>query len=362
MESFKDMLKSEESLFKDSVALDYDYIPKIVPYREAEQKKIALCIKPLFQARSGRNLIIFGTPGIGKTVACKHVLNALEEESDEIADQVYVVYVNCWQKNTSYKVLVDMCEQLGYKFTQNKKTDELFKIVKNIVNKKAAVFAFDEIDKVEDINFLYSILEEIYKKTIILITNFKEFSVNLDARIKSRLVPEIMEFRHYNLAETHGILQQRMPYAFHEGVWEKQMFDKIVQKTYEMHDIRSGLYLLREAASAAEDDSSRKVLAKHVDSALSKSDDFSAKSKTSLEDDSKFILEIIKKNSGKKSGEVFRLYQQEGGDGNYKAFQRKIKKLADDGFITTEKITGGSEGTTTIIRYSGTKTKKITDF
>ena len=358
MSLFKDMLKSDETLFKNAVALEYDYIPKLVPYREAEQRKIASCIKPLFQNRNGRNLIIFGSPGIGKTVACKHVLTELEEETDDI----HVVFVNCWQKNTSYKVLVDMCEQLGYKFTQNKKTDELFKIVKNIVNKKAAVFAFDEIDKVEDHDFLYSILEEIYNKTIILITNFKEFSVNLDARIKSRLVPEIMEFKHYNLAETRGILEQRKESAFYDGVWENELFDKIVQKTFEMSDIRVGLYLLKEAANEAENDSSRKVLAKHVDSALSKSDDFSAKSKSSLEDDSKFILEIIKKNSGKKSGEVFRLYQQEGGDGNYKAFQRKIKKLADDGFITTEKITGGSEGTTTIIRYSGTKTKKITDF
>ena len=69
MSLFKGMLGSEESLFLNPVALDYDFMPKLIPYREQEQKHIATCIKPLFQQRSGRNLIITGPPGIGKTVA-----------------------------------------------------------------------------------------------------------------------------------------------------------------------------------------------------------------------------------------------------------------------------------------------------
>ncbi len=30
MALFKDMLKADESLFKNSVALDYDYMPKLI--------------------------------------------------------------------------------------------------------------------------------------------------------------------------------------------------------------------------------------------------------------------------------------------------------------------------------------------
>ena len=76
---FKDILGSSETLFKNDVALDYSFQPKLVPYRENEQRFIANCIKPLFQEKSGKNIFIYGQPGVGKTVACNHILNELEE-------------------------------------------------------------------------------------------------------------------------------------------------------------------------------------------------------------------------------------------------------------------------------------------
>ena len=96
---FDQMLSGDESLFKNPVALDFDFMPKLVPYREGEQEHMASCIKPLFSERSGRNLLIHGPPGVGKTVACRHVLRELEERDEDI----YPLYINCWQKNTSFK-------------------------------------------------------------------------------------------------------------------------------------------------------------------------------------------------------------------------------------------------------------------
>jgi len=90
-ELFKDMLGSEESLFKNEVALNFDYQPKLIPFREIHQKTIASCIKPLFQKRNGKNLFIHGMPGVGKTVACRHVLDELPETTDEIIP----LYINC---------------------------------------------------------------------------------------------------------------------------------------------------------------------------------------------------------------------------------------------------------------------------
>ncbi|MBI4738554.1 AAA family ATPase, partial [Candidatus Woesearchaeota archaeon] len=162
---FNDALRSDQSLFVNELALDYDFLPKLLPYRETQQHYLASCIKPLLADRNGRNVFLHGASGIGKTAAVRFVLRDLEEETDE----VHAFYVNCWQKNTGYKIVIDICEQLGYRLTHNKKTEELFEVVKEIVNKKCAVFCFDEIDKVDDLDFLYSILENIFKKTIILI-------------------------------------------------------------------------------------------------------------------------------------------------------------------------------------------------
>lgn len=356
MAFFKDMLSGGESLFKNAEDLNYDHQPKIVPYREKEMRQIAAAMRPLFQGREGRNVIAFGPSGVGKTVACRHLLDELKDETDDIIP----IYVNCWHKNTSFKILLEICAVLGYKFTQNKRTDELFEVAKKMLNDQAAVFVFDEVDKMAELDFVYNLLEEIYKKSIILISNKKEWIAELDSRIKSRLTAEVLEFKPYNYTEAKGILLQRRETAFATGVWENDAFEAIARKTSEMQDIRSGLYLLKEAGNAAEERSSKKIAMSDVEKAVSKLDEFSIKDKANLQDESKMILDVIKENSGKKIGEIYKIFQEKGGKTAYKTFQRRISKLEEDKFISTKKIAGGSEGATTILSYDAEK--KLTEF
>ncbi len=360
MAGFGDMLRDNESLIKNFVALDFDYQPKRVLFREKEQNLVIMAMKPLFYKNNGRNVFLYGKPGIGKTVAVKNVLKAVEEEDTADLEEVIPIYINCWQRNTSYKVAAAICEELGYKFTQNKKTDELFRIIANIINKSSAAFVFDEIDKAEDFDFLYTLLESIYRKSIVLITNYKEWVVNLEMRLKSRLMPELCEFRPYTLEETKGILKDRIEKAFFENVVDPEAFEIIAKKAYELEDIRAGLHLLRESASNAELRASKKVEAEDAEKAMQKLELLSVKNSDELDDESRFILAIIKKGSGKKIGSLFKQYQESGGSQSYKTFQRKIAKLADNKFVNLRKITGGPEGTTTIVNYL--RTKKLTDF
>ena len=353
---FKNILGSSETLFKNDVALDYSFQPKIVPYREKEQRFVASCIKPLFQEKNGKNIFIFGQPGVGKTVACKHILKELEEETNGITP----LYINCWQRNTTYKIILEICDLMDFKFVQNKKTEELFRWVKQALNKKSVVFVFDEVDKLEDFDFLYMILEEIYRKTIIFITNYKDWLMDLDDRIKSRLIPEIIEFKPYNYEETKGILNQRAEYAFYPNVWNDNAFELIVNKTTDLQDIRTGLYLLKEAGQIAEDKSSRMILVEHAQQALSNIDKFSIKNTSELATDEQLILDLIKNNSGKKIGDIFKIYQNNGGHHVYKSFQRKIDRLQKNKFIVVEKTAGGAEGNTTIIKHNSEK--KLTEF
>jgi len=358
MSMFKDMLKSDESLFKNDLALDFSFQPKLIKHREDEQRQIAACITPLVQKRNGKNIFVYGKPGIGKTIAVKKLLEALDEE--EIEEDIYTIFVNCWQKNTTFKIISEICENVGYKFTQNKKTEELFKIIANILNRKSAVFVFDEVDKVEDIDFIYTILEKIYRKSIILITNHRNYLLGIEERVKSRLATDILEFKPYNEAETKSILEERKNYAFSPGVWENDAFLRVAKKTYELEDIRSGLHLMKEAGLIAESESVKKITLEHINKSLAKLDEVSIKDPCELEDESKFILEIVKKNTGKKIGELFKQYQEESGKSSYKTFQRKIQKLREGKFINVKKITGGAEGSTTIVNYL--RTKKLTEY
>jgi len=352
----KDMLSSDETVIKNENALNFEFVPKMLPFREAQQKYIANCIKPLLQERNGKNLLVYGKPGIGKTAAIKWVFRDLEEETDDVIP----VYINCWQANTSYKMMISICEQIGYTFTQNKRSEELFTVIQQKLNKKAAVFAFDEIDKAEELDLIYSILEGIYRKTILMITNYKESFLDIDERIKSRLTPDSVEFKTYTKNETIEILKQRADYALYPNVLEKDAFEIIADKAFSVGDIRSGIYLIREAALAAEDRSSKKIIIEDVKKAISKLDEFKIKSSDELEQGTKILLETVKENSGQKSGDLYKIYKKRGGDGTYKTFQRRVEKLAKNKFISLEKISGGAEGTTSIITYA--REKKLDEF
>lgn len=342
---FSNMLSSDETLFKNELALDFEFVPKLIPFRESQQHYVAQCIKPLFQKRNGRNLVIHGAPGIGKTVAIKHVFRDLEETTEEIVP----IYINCWQKNTTYKIFDEICHELGWAFTQNKNTAELLKIIEAKSKNKAIVLAFDEIDKAEDYDFLYLLLERLISKTIILITNFSDWLKDLDVRIKSRLVPDQLEFKQYSAEETVQILKQRLDYAFFPGVWETDALQLIGDKTAMYKDIRTGLTMLKEAGFAAEAQSSRKIKKEHAEKALEKVAYMTPKKEDKLEDDLQSILLLAKKHSPSKIGDLYKKYVADGGSGAYRTFQRKIDKLATNKFITVKKITGGAEGTTSII-------------
>ncbi len=350
-----DVLHGNESLFRDTVALSYDYIPKLVPFRENEQRTVAACIKPLFNRQGGRNILVYGLPGVGKTVAIRHVLNEIEEHTDDVIP----LYINCWKKNTSYKILLEICDLIGYKFTHNKTTTDLFSVIKDKLNKYSVVFCFDEADKLEDSDFLYFILEDIYRCSLVLITNYKNWLAAIDERIKSRLTPELLEFRPYNDKEVREILRQRLEFAFVSDVWQDDAFAQVVEQTTQCEDVRAGLYLLKESGISAEESGSKKITIEYVQKSLGKMREFTIKQTQELEDDAKFVLSLVQEHSGKRIGELFEVYKEKGGLRAYKSFQRKIRALAEASFIDLEKVTGGAGGNTTIVRQ---KDKKLTEF
>lgn len=372
MSLFQDLLKSGETLFRDTVWLSYDFQPKILFGREAEQRQFASAIKPLLEGRTGRNLFVYGAPGIGKTTACKHVLRELEETTDEVIP----LYINCWKENTTYKVFYKICFDLGFKFIQQAKTTDLLHMIKQKLNKSSvssvnkggsssgttttttsAVFIFDEIDKLEEYDFLYSVLEDIYRKSVMVITNYRDSYAELDERVRSRFSPEFLYFRPYTEAEIAAILKQRRDYAFVPGCWDEEAFTEIVEKCLELKDIRAGLYLMQETGNIAEEKSSRRITLQHVADASKKVEDFTVKSKAELDEELQHLLALVKQQSGKKIGDMYDVYAGEGGILSYKSFQRRLQKLEEGKFIAFEKQ-HSKEGSTTIVNYE----KKLTEF
>ena len=258
-----------ETIFRNPGMLEEEYLPRLLPYREDQHKYLADCVKPVLFGRPGKNVVISGATGIGKTACARFLIRELKEQTDN----VFPVYINCWKRDTTYRVIHHIGEQIGIKpyMMERKRADEIFDmILRNMSSYGGAFFVFDEIDKVRDYDFLYRLLEDVKLKTIFMITNNEGFLAELDNRIRSRLLAETVRFRPYDLSETSGILRERVDHAFAQGVWNQDAFQLVCRKTCERGNMRFGLFLLREAGNIAESRGSDVVEASDVMKELEK--------------------------------------------------------------------------------------------
>jgi len=260
-----ELLSDEESLFTSPGILDIDYLPRLMPYREGQQKYLADCIKRL--PSLGTSVLIHGPPGIGKTACVRWVFRELRESGESTVVQIHI---NCWRDTDLQKMVLSICSQLGIN-TAYRSPDELMSIVmQRLRTSKAVVLAFDEIDRMHDQSFLYHFLEELPHKSIFMVSTKPDWLAHLDTRVRSRLMPEMMEFKPYDLEQTRGILDERKRHAFVPGVWEDEAFAMVVDKCFKQGDIRTGLALLKASGLEAEQEASRKIKPEHVSLAVEK--------------------------------------------------------------------------------------------
>ncbi|RLI83915.1 hypothetical protein DRP07_02735 [Archaeoglobales archaeon] len=339
MSLFKDILMEDESLFRNEEILDFDYLPKLLPFREDQQEHMAECIKPLFNKRKARNLFIHGVPGIGKT-AC---VQAVFRELQEFTDKIIPCYVNCWRHETTFSILSEIANRLGSMYHRKRSDSAMDAIYRSTRRLNGIALAFDEIDKARDLDFLYKILD-LRKISIFMITNKEDFIADLDRRLKSRLSLESLELKPYNRKETEQILRERLDLAFIPNCWDDEVFDLIVKSTFKLKDIRVGLYLMQESGRSAERDASRRIEKKHLDKAKEKFiDEFPIKSSPTTEEE-KLILRLIKNNPGITSGELYEKFKKGGGKLSERTLREYMRRLESQNLIKRKLTSKGFRG------------------
>ncbi len=263
--SADELLSDEETLFASPGILDVEYLPTLMPYREGEQKYLADCIKRL--PSIGTNVLIHGPPGIGKTASVKWVFRELKESGES---EVVPIYINCWKDTAMHRMVLSLCSQFEIDRTYKSPDELLSMVMKRLKAFKAVVLTFDEIDRAHDQMFLYNFLEELPHKSIFMISTKKDWIAHLDTRIRSRLMPEIREFKPYNREQTSEILEERKKYAFVPGVWETDAFEMVIGKCFGSGDLRTGLALMKASGLAAEQEANREIRKEHVSKAMGK--------------------------------------------------------------------------------------------
>jgi cell division control protein 6 len=260
-----DLLTDEESIFTSPGILDIDYLPRLMPFREGQQKYLADVIKRL--PSLGTNILIHGPPGIGKTACVRWVFRELRESGES---GVTPVLINCWRDSDLQKMVISLCNRFGIN-TAYRSPDELFSsVIHKLRSLKAVVLGFDEIDRTHDQTFLYQFIEELPHKSIFMISTKKDWLAQLDTRVRSRLTPEMLEFQPYDMEQTRHILEERKKHAFVQGIWERDAFEIVAAKCFGHGDMRTGLALMKASGLAAEHDASRRVKVEHAKEAIRK--------------------------------------------------------------------------------------------
>jgi len=334
--------KRQGNIIKNEDVLNYEYVPKILPFREGQVQEIAESIKPMLDERKGTNLFIFGAPGIGKTASIKWVLRELDEHTDEIIP----LYVNCWNLKTKYFIFMEMANKLKISFIAGKSAEHVLQQLVYRLKDKKIVFVFDEVDKAEDSDFLYQIIESFPKSTILLASNVRDYTINMDPRIKSRMMIRSLEFKPYTISEINKILSERVKFALKSDVLDPSLIKQISNVTYNKGDIRVGLFILREAAKAAESKSKKRIEEGDVLAILRELENATTTlaDEERLTKDESMILDVIKEFGNDVAGTIYEHYAKKGGLLSYRSFKRYIERLVNLGILKSESTSAGFRG------------------
>jgi cell division control protein 6 len=332
------------------------------------------------------NILIYGKTGTGKTACVKYVTRELEKVSDRSPLKVKLVYINCEEVNTKYRILATLANTFLERLRRNSNelpdsvpmtgwpTDEVYKCFFRAMDseRQLAVIVLDEIDKLvlksgdEVLYHLTRMNSDLMnsKVSIIGISNDLNFMNYLDPRVRSSLSEEELVFPPYNAVQLKDILEKRARISFMEGVIEDGVISLCAAHAAREHgDARRALDLLRVAGELAERDGDEKVTVEHVRRAHEKIEqDKMVEVIRTLPTQSKLVLYSIVVLSERMprsivSGEVYSVYRELCSQAGLDVLtQRRVGDLISEldmlGIISARIINKGRQGRTKEIKLN----------
>ncbi|GAB6284665.1 MAG: ORC1-type DNA replication protein [Methanoregula sp.] len=268
--TIKDLLMWDESLFRDSDAFEFDYMPDQFEFRDTQMRELAFQIRPALRGGRPLNTVCKGLPGTGKTTSIKKLFLEISESTKKVVP----VHINCQIDNTRFAILSQIYRKLSGHQPPASGTSfkQVFDSIARMIQEQETVLvvALDDANYLlyeSEINrVLYTLLRshESYEGTrigvIVIISDMDvDMTQVIDARVASVFQATDIYFAPYGPEEVYEILKQRVNQGFFPNVISDTLLRVIVEYTVNAGDIRVGLDLLKRAALNAERATRRQI-------------------------------------------------------------------------------------------------------
>ncbi|MBI5553325.1 MAG: AAA family ATPase [Candidatus Diapherotrites archaeon] len=346
-------------IFRAESVLYPEFVPDALLHRDRQIRTMVYALEPVLKGKKPLNVFLFGPTGVGKTSCARFVLRELEQESDRAKH----LYVNCFEFGSRASILVRLANFLGAPFPRRGLgADEAFERILECLRKTefVPVIILDEVDQLvrlpAEAKVLYDLLRvseyQPQRICLVLISNDPSIGMQLDARIKSSLMEESVEFAAYSPSELKSILSERADAAFFPQAISKEIVAVAAAHAARAGgDARIAIESLLKAGRLAEKAGKSRVELSDLQAAFVEVDSVSImKSVSFLDSFEKDILRTLaglegEVTSGRLRDEYFKIENHL----NERAFRRKLEELAFKKLVSRTTKELGNQGKTMLL-------------
>ncbi|MHA1167074.1 MAG: Cdc6/Cdc18 family protein [Candidatus Hodarchaeales archaeon] len=275
MDDLEEFMKME-SVFKDENTLFQPYIPKRLPHRDKQIKRLALNFRPLINQKPGTggfacNIAVIGPAGVGKTVTGKWFAEELKHLAKGKGIRIDTHYVDCYNNRTRNSILNSIMREKFEITTRGFGTEEIIDNMRRrlVHEDRYLILILDEFHILhpKDIKSFIHLTEWMSDRiSVVMISRKVKWTMIIDPEISQR-VQEVLEFPPYDQEEMKDILGFRAELAFKEGAVNEEHLEMISSICSRTSNMRHGIEILHRAGRLADRDGHTAINAEQIRSA-----------------------------------------------------------------------------------------------